>query len=315
MIDYSHPQVIARITQKHGAMIWKHSIAILSRMDEKVDEYTDKEGGREKQFETMLDLLTSQIHNSLAKSIENEDNVKKTDLCIRPTGTIDKPDLPKPHEKWHSLLWNACFLSSKNRAKPAILKLSQDRISYNVKASVLQQKQFHDQPILTKERGLSEKVKLTLGLGEGGAAAGAAVAGATIGGLVGALAFGVPTFGVAAKTGLAIGAMCGAGLGVGAAGVATKVHKRLKQKPSPPEKKSENLSKSITAEKNICVQYSEVVTYLPYVVESLRKVARGQVTCRIVVTGVEGENSSQLAAALTGRKKVIERAESYWKPV
>ena len=302
-VDHS---CINDITRKHGAMIWKHSVAILTGMDAN----TQTLGNLETKFNTLYEILRSQIQGSLENSIQENEasvNVSKTNLLIQPAGRRDKPDLPKPYERWHSLLWYGCFLSSKEPSIPAILKVAQDRISYNVKTTDLQ-RPFHLQPIQTKEKGLSHKVKLALGLGGGGGAtAVGVVTGGTIGGLIGALAFGVPTFGIAAKTGLAIGVVVGAGVGVGAASAVGTVSRTIKKRRA-----SSAFSREV--ELSLHVQYGELLTYLPSITSELRKVARGQVTCRIVLTGIEGEHTSQVAAALTG-KRVIEGAGSYWRQV
>lgn len=57
-----------------------------------------------------------------------------------------------------------------------------------------------------------------------------------------------------------------------------------------------------------------MLTNLPNVLKSLREVAKGQVTCKILIAGVSQDGTSTLAAALTG-KEVIPSAKSYWKQV
>ena len=293
--------MISDISRKHGAMIWKHSVAILTGTDTEVDEFIRTPGSWTTKFDVFLGILTRQIQGSLEESINEIQDVAKEDLLILPAGRHDRPDLPKPHEKWLSLLWNGCFLQSKVTSMPAIIKLAQDRVSYNVKISDLQ-RHFYHQPIQTKEKGLSQKVKLGLIAGGGGSTAVGAVAGATVGALTGALAFGIPTFGIAAKTGLAIGLVVGAGVGAGAVSVVAQAIKN---------KKTGNAS---SRGEELKIQYAELVTNLPSVMVGLRKVAKGRVTCRIVVTGIEGEGFSEVAAALAG-KRVINGTESYWRQV
>ena len=295
--DSTDHSKISDITRKHGAMIWKHSVAILTGIDAKVDEFVKKQGSWITKLDTVLGMLTNPIQTSLAASIQENQDVAPKNLLIKPAGRHEKPDLLKPHEKWLSQIWDGCLLSSKETSMPAIIKLSQNRISYNVKTTDLQ-RPFHLQPIQTKEKGLSHKVKLALGLGGGGGAvAVGAVAGGTVGALTGAITLCVPTFGIAAKTGLALGLVVGAGVGASVAGAVNRTINE--RKPSNDSTKNE-----------LKLQYGEMVTNLPSVIAGLKNIAKGRATCKIVVTGIEGEDFSQMAASLAG-KRAVDGTESY----
>ena len=86
---------------------------------------------------------TSQIQQALASSIGDEENVTQSDAVIRPAGSKEEPDLPKPHEKWFSQVWLGCFLSSKLYSIPAIMKLAQGRIANKVSNQEILQLNFN----------------------------------------------------------------------------------------------------------------------------------------------------------------------------
>ena len=294
IIERSSIAQIEQISESKGAMIWKHSIAILTGVDAIVDSFGWYSSEASPRQEMLLDACKAQIQEALELALGNQ--INPTDVLIVPTGRQDQPDLPKPHEKWFTQLWHGCYLSS-NTSQAAILKIAQDRFSYSVRNNSLKDLPFHEQPIKVDNKGLSNRIKVGLGLGGGGAAAGAV--GATVGALIGALAIGIPSFGVAAGTGLVLGAVIGGGAGVGLAGA---VGGGLK------------LKQIMQAESSQEIDYEEILINIPQVAKSLKASARSQVACRIIVTGVIGEGTSTLAAALTG-KQAIKGAESYWLQV
>ena len=304
IIERSSITQIEQISKSRGTMIWKHSIAILTGVDAIVDSFGRRSSEASTRQEMLLEACKAQIQEALEQALGNQ--INPTDVLIVPTGRQDQPDLPKPHEKWFTQLWHGCCFSS-NKSQAAILKIAQDRISYDVRNNSLKDLHFHKQPIKVDKKGLSYRIRVGLGLGGGGAAAagtvgGAAAAGtvgATVGALTGALAIGIPSFGVAAGTGLVLGAVLGGGAGVGVAGAAGGGRK---------------LKQIMQGESSQKIDYEEILINLPQVAKSLKASARSQVACRIIVTGVRGEGTSTVAAALTG-KQTIKRAESYWLQV
>ena len=224
---------IEQISKSRGEMIWKHSIVILTGVDVIVDSFGGRSSEASPRQEMLLEACKAQIREALELALGNQLN--PMDVLIIPTGRQDQPDLPKPHEKWFTQLWHGCFFSS-NTSQAAILKIAQDRFSYNVRNNSLKDLPFYEQPIKVDNKGLSYKTKLGLRLGGGS------------------------------------------------------------EEPSPP------------------IDYEEMLTNLPQVAKSLKASARSQVACRVIVTGVIGEGTSTVAAALA-RKQAIKGAESYWLQV
>ena len=151
VIDPSHIAQIVKITKSHEAMIWKHSIAVLTGLDKtatsfEMDRYTDA------RFETVLLVLTSQIQHALKAAVHTED----FDILFQPAGSQQTPDLPK-NKKWFAILWRNCFLRSKISSMPAILKIAQGRLFYKstrTSSNVLKEKEFNEQPIQIEEKEL-----------------------------------------------------------------------------------------------------------------------------------------------------------------
>ena len=105
-------------------------------------------------------------------------------------------------------------------------------------ADDIKQKQIWDQSISSSAMPLG--MKIAIGIGSTAAVAAGGV-GATIGAVIGALAIGIPSFGVAAGAGLVIGAVVGGGIGVGVAGATAggaAVYTNVKEKKELEECKS-----------------------------------------------------------------------------
>ncbi len=299
IINHSHVVRIKDITTARGAMVWKHSVIVFTGVDATVEAYALKTGNVTTRLEGVLDSWTTTVQQALGSAIEseginpNEIKPKPKEVLIRPAGRQNQPDLPKPHTKWFSFLWLGCFLSSKVNSTPAILKVAQGRIVNTVKNSDIDKLQLFEQHIQVKENSVQLPTKMRIGLGLGGssAIAGAAALGATIGAVIGALAIGVPSFGVAAGTGLALGALIGGGLGASIAGAAVGgSYKAIK------DKQMEEISAD-----ELKLYYAELLSRIPKMNVYLTTWAGKQIHCNIVVTGVKGEGVSTVAAALIGK--------------
>ena len=157
IIDRSSIALIEQISESRGAMIWKHSVAILTGVDVIIDTI----GWLNPQVSTrqgiLLKTCTSQIQEALELALGN--HVNPTDVLIIPTGRQDRPDLPKPHAKWFTQLWHGCFLTSNKKSSAALLKVAQERISYRVPNYSIKKVPFHEQPIEVEKRGLFQKRK------------------------------------------------------------------------------------------------------------------------------------------------------------
>ena len=283
-------QDISKITADHSEMIWKHSVVVFSGMEDSAAGFRKRDNVNAR-FETFLETWTKLIQGVIKSALKNFDGVAANEVLIRPAGSLSAPDLPKPHEKWFSLLWHGCFLSSKVDSLPAILKISQDRLKYDISTKEVKDVPFHEQPISVYQ-GFYDRTKYTLGLtGYTSAAIGT---GGTIGALIGALAIGVPTFGVAAGTGLVVGGVVGAGI----AGAAVTSGMKIADKSDT--KDGMNSSASETRSSKQMLLYAQMVINFPKVACDLKYWASKQTTCKIVVTGKSGEGVSTAAAALTG---------------
>ncbi len=93
---------------------------------------------------------------------------------------------------------------------------------------------IHQQPIIITEKSSKVKQRL-LEMVPGLGAATAGLVGATVGGLTGALAIGLPSFGVFAGTGLALGALLGGAIGAGTVASVQKAASSRERIKSPTE--------------------------------------------------------------------------------
>ncbi|XP_064407736.1 uncharacterized protein LOC135352489 [Halichondria panicea] len=289
IVNHSHVVKIGEITTARRAMVWKHSVIVFTGVDVIADAYALKTGDVDTRLEGILDSWTTTVQQALDSAIGNEVGIKPEEVLIRPAGRQNQLDLPIPHTQWFSLLWLGCFLSSKVNSIPAILKVAQGRIANIVKDSDIDHLQLFEQHIQVKENSiqLSQNKRIDLG----SAIAGAAVVGATIGAVIGTLAIGVPSFGVAAGTGLVLGAVIGGGFEVSIAGAALGGNYKVAQ-----DKQMEEIDAS-----ELKLYYAEFLSRIPKMSAYLTTWAEKQLNCKIVVTGVKGEGVSTVAAALIGK--------------
>ena len=279
------PEEIEKITRNHGEMIWKHSVVVFSGMEATAENYKKKDNVCA-QFETFLENCMNTVQSRIRPALNNYIGVAANEVLIRPAGSLKAPDLPTPHEKWFSLLWHGCFLSSKVNSLPAILKISQDRLKYDVKTKEIRDVPFHEQPISTNH-GLLGKIKLAFGRARATSAiARVSESGERVGALVSALACGVSSSGVAAGTGLLLGGPPGEDFGDSMA-VTDLAGKNDSKNDSNPEV-------------NKKLGYAQMVTKFPKVSRELKTWASKRTTSKLVVTGMYREGVSTAATALTG---------------
>ena len=286
VLDFSKIEAQVReITETKGAMIWKHSVIVLTGVDANAEDFQKKQGNVSTRLETLLNTWRSQISHSLSKAIGDEVGVTSDDVLIQPAGKQEQPDLPTPLEKWFSQLWNGCFLSSKVKSMPAILKLAMRRITNTVRSKDIQKCSFHLQPIEAKIEPLNIKERIT----EIGRKAPirASTRGAMVGAVIaGALAFGVTSPDITTPIGIGI-AVAGGVLG---ACVAAAFCRKTQPVSREPEKIRTSELKPF---------YTELLTLTPSICTYLTNWAKLQDKCKIVVAGIEGEGVSTVAAALT----------------
>ena len=251
---------------------------------------TEKKDNVCARFETFLENCTNTIQGRIRSALNNYIGVAANEVLIRPAGNMSAPDLPNPHEKWFSLLWHGCFLSSKVDSLPAILKISQDRLKYDVKTKEIRDVPFHEQPISTYH-GLLGKIKLAFRIaGATGAIARVSESGERVGALVSALACGVSSSGVAAGTGLLLG---------GSPGEDFKASMAVTDLAGKND--SKNDSNPVVNKK---LGYAQMVTKFPKVSRELKTWASKRTTSKLVVTGMFREGVSTAATALTGVKAI-----------
>ena len=285
---------IHEITESRGSEIWEYSVVILTGVDAVLGKMFQKD--RPNNLQTLLKRYGSKIQDALASKR----------IQIIPVGGHD---VQASNEKWFSELWCGCFLHSRVKSMPAIIKLTQRRITNQITKSNSSQLEFHEQPIQLKENSieLPQNIKLSLGIGGGSAIAGAAAVGATTGALIGALAIGIPSFGVAAGLGLLLGGIIGGGAGAGIAGAAVGGSYKMA--------KNKQLEKFDTTDMKL--YYANLATCLPKISTYLKNWAEKQVRCEIMVTGVKGVDTgvSTLAAALTGQEPRKYGSGLYRQPI
>lgn len=279
-IDELHIAQIDKITREKGVLIWKHSSIILTGTD-KIVKYNKKRGhNASERLDSLLNQWKSKIRRTLTSAIGEGEGVTCEDVLVQLAGKQEQLDLPKPLEKWFSQLWYGCFFSSKLKAMPAILKLALRRISNSVTSEEIQQRQFCQQPIQAKIEPLGIQARLSAGI------------------QARLSAIGINTY----KTYAIIGALFAVGLvlfnpfflfalvivfGIAIFYIARQTNK-IQQ---PVESKTSELKQF----------YTELITLIPSTHVLLTEWAKKQVTCKIVVAGMEGEGVSTVAAALTGQ--------------
>ena len=298
LLDRKFAQKVSEITTKRNAMIWKHSIIILTGVDRTVESGNLKRGEAPLYLKTNLEQWTQGIQQAL-----NDNNVSETEVPIIPAGRREQPDLPKPYEKWFLHLWHGCFTSSKVDSIPAILKLAQGRIRNDVKNTEIVERDFYKQYIRANENSVDIPRKIKVGFGLGGSAAiiGGAAIGATTGGLIGGLALGIPTLGIAAEAGAVVGAVVGAGVGITIAGAAVGAASKGLKAKNTRQQQTEVTAPVEIEESELKQYYQALITHLPMICTNLTNWARKQSCCRVVVIGVEGEGVSTVCAALVGK--------------
>ena len=312
-------ETIAVVTAKHEAMIWKHSIFVFTGANAVVAEL-QLQGNTSARFETAMSIWGEEIKKYLQLAIENADGVAVDDVvnCI-PAGSQEEPDLPHLYKKWLSVLWHACFFASKDDSMPAILKISQNRITYNdVTRRELTRKPFHEQIIYTPAINLAYMITLRPKV-----AGGSAVTGACIGAIIGAFALGIPTLGIGTKSGIVLGAVIGGGVGGGVVGAAIgieAVSKKLKGLAEVDRNKTA-ARKRVEEASQLKLQLMEVLHHFPYISAKLQDwvklkyLVEKPINCKIVVTGVIGEGVSTVAAALIGKESRPNGTDLYMQQI
>ena len=266
VIDFHETDNIRTITANHSDMIWKHSIVVLSGLDFEVEQIKQSHSGNQSTiFKDRLSQWTTQVN----KAVSSTDVVIADEgVLIRIAGGLSEPDLPEPHLKWFSQLWYGCFHSSKDESMPAIMRIAQDRLRYDLERNDSKDIPFCKQPI-----------KVNPCLSVQGSASKLWLAGGALGASLGAF--------ICLCVEDSLGVLAGSSFGgfVVGAGIV-----RLA---------SDNTSTNNEAR---CFNFVELLAKIPKVSAELKSWARKQTVCRIVVTGMSGEDISNVSFCLSNRR-------------
>ena len=198
-----------KFTKAFGSDLWKNAVIALTFSNYVESELKGLKRRKnssidiEKAFEEKMEDWKTHIREALNNAGVPSKIVQE--IPIQPTGNSEKGSsvhLPG-HEYWLSELFNQIFFRSKAKAKVALAIVNSDRYT-DKDLGDKAEKEGADQPIR-----VTKQLKVVLGviLGLGGTGA---IVGAGVGATIGALAIGIPTFGVAAGVGLVIGGLAGA---------------------------------------------------------------------------------------------------------
>ena len=191
-----------------GPDIWKRSVVILTFANVRVRELKEKkESNVEEKFQEKIEQWKNEVHKSF-----KEAGIDFTDVPIVPAGCCSKPSLIEGSEEyWLSQVWYTIFDRASTDGKIVLLLINSHRFKSH--KDIDSSAEIFDQPIVFEhDPNWLQKHFPKLIAGAGGAGS---VTGASIGAAIGALAIGIPKFGVAAGVGLALGAAVGGGIGVG----------------------------------------------------------------------------------------------------
>ena len=216
--DLHWGSAIDKITNKLGKDIWKNTALILTFANMyqlRIQKYEKTPEEEVEMFTTKVDEWREKFQEKL-RSIDGINSTTIDELKVLPAGKDGRIPLCG-RQNWLSELWAEMLTKVKAEAQKAVTKLNEDRFRMPEEVTEEDLADVHRQPIV-----LTPKVKKILGttaLGAGGLAAGAGL-GAGIGAGIGALAFGIPTLGIATGVGAGVGAAVGSGIGIIAASLA-----------------------------------------------------------------------------------------------
>lgn len=209
--------------------VWQHCIVVLTFASAEVTRLEQKKAsGIETKFLDKVKMWEDRV-----KSILTDAGINPTDIPIVPAGVKSRPSLlSRSADIWFSILWHTVYdkATSDGQAVLTVLNASRIKPRSEVGDKDYNSKELYEQPIVPPKTWKDElRVKLpTIAavLGVGGAAG---ATGATIGAVIGALAIGIPSFGIAAGLGLVLGGAIGGGAGIGVGVIAAKSIETVKK--------------------------------------------------------------------------------------
>ena len=200
------------------ADIWKHCVIVLTFANTIISTL-QQQGIKDvkKNFKIKLSHWKGKVEVALKEAaIMNPDLIP-----IVTAGISRKPSFFNDERSWLSELWFTILGKLSNDGQMALLLMNNERIK--VTGDVEPKMDAAEQALIMPHGTWFQKHKIKILSGGAGASTVAGLAGAGTGATIGALAIGIPSFGVAAGVGLVLGALIGGGIGVGAATATTAV--------------------------------------------------------------------------------------------
>lgn len=220
--------------------LWKHAVVVLTHANcllADIREDLEQESGEDVDQSIVERKFAERVHmwkKKIRRRLKDLGFKKANKVPVIPSGIAAKPHLPGyPH--WFSKVFEKVVDRMKYEARLAYLQLCNERMVQEgeVDQESIGTKEIHEQPFV-----ISLKFKIAAGLASTGVGAISTLTGAGIGATIGALAIGIPTFGVFAGGGLVLGAAIGAGIGLGtsvATALAIKYFKKRKHRKKKAE--------------------------------------------------------------------------------
>ncbi len=223
---------LLQITDALSPEVWRKCLVVLTYGNVLEHRFRLDRQNVEEAFVERIREWKKKVQEGLEYANVHEEIIKKIQVVA--AGHHRKKDLPgRPF--WLSFLWIA-MLSSINseRAKLAWQRANEDRLVLEKNSDTSSSTSI----VVTKDY-------LAMAAGGGVGLTGVAIGGTT-GALIGALAIGIPTFGVAAGVGLVLGMGIGGAIGGGAGTVVGMLIKEIRQKRRKKESTTISESESIS---------------------------------------------------------------------
>lgn len=204
-----HYTAIHKINKLFGKQYWKNTVFVLTFANFRVT-FLKAKGTSEAKLKDGVEERITEWRETIQKTLTSLEVDKKIvdSILVVPAGHPSKSHLPG-YRHWISNVWSQCLLRMKSNAQTALIKMeTQDGFVKEQDADKIGKVSADERKIV-----FTPGVKIAMGVALTGIAATGTGIGAAIGGAIGALAIGIPSFGVAAGVGLGLGAAVGGVIG------------------------------------------------------------------------------------------------------
>ena len=206
--------------------VWKRCVIVLTFANAIVSVLEQKKTWNAKdEFRKKIEQWKNEVHKSF-----KEAGIDSANVPIVLAGCRNKPSLFGGSKVyWLSQIWYAIFDRTSTDGKIVLLLINSHRFKSH--EDIDSSAEIFDQPIVVEREPtwLKKHFPKLLGIaGIAGAGGAAGATGAGIGATIGALAIGIPSFGVAAGVGLLLGAAVGGGIGIGVSAVTAVAIAKIK---------------------------------------------------------------------------------------